>query len=108
MQLIRLTTIAAAIVLAVGFASPSFAAKKKAAPKPAEPNGLMCIQPSHPVCGVRGGERFTYANPCFAEKDGAKVVSQGACKPAKAGKKAKKGAMKGGKKPMKKSAKKKK
>ena len=26
---------------------------------------------------------MTYATACFAEKDGAKVVSQGACKPAK-------------------------
>jgi hypothetical protein len=51
------------------------------------------------VCGQRGGMKFTYANSCSAEKDGAKVVSNKACamKAAKKGGKAKK-AMKSGKK----------
>ena len=35
-----------------------------------------------PVCATKGGMKFTYANACFAAKDGAKVVSQSAC-PAK-------------------------
>lgn len=91
MQLVRITTAAAALVLAVGLSSPSFAAKKQAAAAPAQPNGLLCIQPSQPVCGVKAGQKFTYANPCFAEKDGAKIASQGACKPAKSAKKVKKG-----------------
>jgi len=100
MQLVRLTTVAAALVLAVAISSPTFAAKKKAAPAAAQPNGLLCIQPSGPVCGVKAGQKFTYANSCFAQKDGAKVASQGACKTAKtakkAGKKAAKHAKKGG------------
>jgi len=100
MQLVRLTTVAAAIVLAVGFASPSFAAKKKAAAPAAQPNGIFCIQPSQPVCGVKGGQKFTYANSCFAQKDKATIASQGACKTAKSakksGKKAAKTAKKGG------------
>ena len=100
MQLVRLTTVAAALVLAVGISSPTFAAKKKAAAPAAQPNGLLCIQPSGPVCGVKAGQKFTYANSCFAQKDGAKVASQGACKAAKsakkAGKKAAKSAKKGG------------
>lgn len=103
MHLIRLTTIAAAaLVLALGSATPGFAAKKKTAAAPApEQNAPFCIQASHPVCGVKGGEKFTYANPCFAEKDGAKIVSQGACK-------AKKAMKKSGKKAAKKMSKKKK
>jgi hypothetical protein len=96
MQLVRLTTVAAALVLAVAISSPTFAAKKKAAPAAAQPNGLLCIQPSGPVCGVKAGQKFTYANSCFAQKDGAKVASQGACKAAKSGKKAAKTAKKGG------------
>ena len=101
MQLVRLTTVAAALVLAVGISSPTFAAKKKAAaPAAAQPNGLLCIQPSQPVCGEKGGQKFTYANSCFAQKDGAKIASQSACKPAKsakkAGKKAANNAKKGG------------
>ena len=27
------------------------------------------------MCAVKGGKKFTYANACFAAKDGAKVVS---------------------------------
>ena len=42
--------------------------------------------------------KFTYANSCFAAKDGAKVVSQGACPKAKPHKKAKKKAAKPAKK----------
>jgi hypothetical protein len=85
MHLTRLTTIAAtALILALGSATPGFAAKKKTAAAPApQPYAPFCIQPSQPVCGVKGGEKFTYANPCLAEKDGAKIASQGACKAAK-------------------------
>jgi hypothetical protein len=49
-----------------------------------------------PVCGTRGGMKFTYASACYAAKDGAKVTSSKAC-PAKAAnmaKPAKKKAMK--------------
>ena len=54
------------------------------------PDPGPCFMIAAPVCGAKGGMKFTYANSCFAAKDGAKVVSQGACPPAKAHKKDKK------------------
>ena len=39
----------------------------------------MCLQPQKAVCGVRGGQKFTYASACFAMKDGASIVGDGAC-----------------------------
>ncbi len=50
--------------------------------------------------------KFTYANACFAEKDGASVVSQGACPAKKAMKHHKKHGKKKMAKPMKKEMKK--
>lgn len=44
---------------------------------------IFCVQPSAPVCGAKGGMKFTYDNSCYAMKDGAKVVSKGACKSGK-------------------------
>jgi hypothetical protein len=41
---------------------------------------------SEQVCGTRGGMKFTYANACYAQRDGAKVAGKGACKAAKASK----------------------
>jgi len=87
----------AAGAFVVGLTGASEAKAKKAAPPP--PNPGPCFEISAPVCGLKGGMRFTYANACFAAKDGAKVVSQGACKPAKAHKKAKKAAKPADKKP---------
>jgi hypothetical protein len=78
---------AAAGAFVIGSVGPSDAKAKKMAAPP--PNPGPCIEISAPVCGVKGGMKFNYANACFAAKDGAKVVSQGACKPAKAHKKAK-------------------
>jgi hypothetical protein len=57
---------------------PSFAAKKKAKAEAPQPMA-WCFQQQTPVCATRGGLKMTYASTCFAEKDGAKVVSQGAC-----------------------------
>ena len=90
-------TAGAAVALVLGAASPSMAAKaKKKEAAPAQPMAI-CPFVYQPVCAVKGGQKYTYSNSCFAQKDGAKVVSQGACKagkPAmgkksKAGKKAK-------------------
>ena len=41
-----------------------------------------------PVCAMKGKQKFTYNDACFAAKDGAKVVSNKACamKAAKMGK----------------------
>jgi hypothetical protein len=67
-----------AAVLAVGTASPGFAAKKKAKTA-AEAPSPFCFQVQKPVCATRGGMKMTYASACFAQKDGAKVISEGAC-----------------------------
>jgi DnaK suppressor protein len=99
-----------AVVIAIGSAAPGQAkAKKKAAAAPA-PMSAFCLQPQKPVCGVKGGQKFTYASSCYAQKDGAKVVSQKACpvhkakKAMKAKKKMAKPAAKPAAKPMKKAA----
>ena len=87
----------AAVALAIGSASTGEAkGKKKMAAPPSHPE--ICVAQWQPVCGQRGGMKFTYANSCSAEKDGAKVVSNKACamKAAKKGKSKK--AMKAGKK----------
>jgi hypothetical protein len=63
---------------AMAATSPSFAAKKKAKAEAPQPMA-WCFQQQTPVCATRGGLKMTYASACFAEKDGAKVVSQGAC-----------------------------
>ena len=92
----KLRTIAYAAFIAVaagafviGSAGSSEAkGKKKAAAPPPQP-GPCFIAPA-PVCGAKGGMKFTYANACYAAKDGASVVSKGACPKAKAHKKHKK------------------
>jgi hypothetical protein len=71
--------------------------KKKAAPPPPP----MCAFVQKSVCAVKGGHKYTYANSCFAAKDGAKIVSQKAC-PVKKAKKAKKAKKKKHKKKSKK------
>jgi hypothetical protein len=78
---------AGAFVIGSGGASEAKGKKKMAAPPP-EPG--PCFMIAGPVCGAKGGMKFTYANACYAAKDGASVVAKGACKPAKAHKKAKK------------------
>lgn len=87
----------ASVMLVLGTMGTSEAKgkKKKAAPPPPPP--VICTLEYKPVCAVKGGLNFTYSNACFAVKDGAKVVSQGACK-AKKAKKAKKAAKKAAKK----------
>ena len=94
----KLKTIAYAAFIAVaagafviGSVGPSDAkAKKKMAAPPPEPG--PCFMIAGPVCGAKGGMKFNYANACYAAKDGASVVSKGACPTAKAHKKAKKAA----------------
>jgi hypothetical protein len=75
--------IAATAALAFGAGGPSYAAKKKMV-KEAPPPPILCVQPDAPVCASKGGMSFTYANSCYAEKDGAKVTVNGACKAPKA------------------------
>jgi len=87
---------AASATFVIGSGGPSEAKAKKMAPPPPHPG--FCFEIAAPVCGVKGGMKFTYANSCFAAQDGAKVVSQGACSKAKPHKKAKKKAAKPAKK----------
>jgi len=68
---------------AVVATSPSFAAKKKMEKSYADQATPMCLQPQKAVCGSKGGQKYTYASACFAIKDGAKVLGDGACKTAK-------------------------
>ena len=98
-QLGTLAMIAAgALTLVVASSAPSLAAKKKKA-EAAPPAPAICLVPYSAVCGEKGGMKYTYANSCYAERDGAKVVSNKACvaKPAKKAA-AKKPAMKPAKK----------
>jgi len=46
-----------------------------------------CTLQQAPVCGSRGGKKFTYTNACFAGNDGAMVVSSKACPASNAMKK---------------------
>jgi hypothetical protein len=69
---------AAAAAFVLGSAATGEAkAKKMMAETPKPP---LCLYWHKTVCGSKSGHLFTYANPCFAEKDGAKVVAQHACK----------------------------
>jgi hypothetical protein len=89
---------AAAGAVALGTAGTSEAKGKKkmaVAPKPTP----ICVTPYAPVCGVKGGNKYTYANSCLAGNDGATVVSDKPCPAPKAAKAHKKG---GKKKAMKK------
>lgn len=90
---------ATAAVLVIGSAVPSEAkGKKKAAAAPA-PTPFTCLGSARaPVCASRGDLKFTYANACWAAKDGAKSAKAGECKPAKAAKKGKKAKAKAAKK----------
>ncbi len=74
---------AIAATFVIGSAGPGFAKKKKEA-APAETHVTCLLTPSSPVCGDKSGERTTYSNACWAEKDGAKVVSAKACPEKKA------------------------
>jgi hypothetical protein len=85
---------AAAAAFSIGSSGPSEAKGKKMVPPP---HPGPCFEIYAPVCGAKGGMKFTYANTCFAGKDGATIVSQGVCpakkaKPHKKHKKAKKAA----------------
>jgi hypothetical protein len=93
----------AAAAFVIGSAATGEAkAKKKAAASPPPP--VVCLFDYKPVCGAKGKTKATWANACFAAKNGAKVVSQGACKVHKAKAKKKKAAMKKKPAPKKKAA----
>jgi hypothetical protein len=95
---------AAAFILGSVGAGEAKGKKKHAAPVAAAAStpSNICVMPYGPVCAMKGkdGLKFTYANACYAKAEGAKIVSQKACPPAKAMK-----AMKAGKKKAKKAMK---
>ncbi len=71
------------LAFALGASNSSEAkGKKMAGPPPAQPQ--PCFNSVEPVCGSLKGHKFTYANACSAYRDGASVVSNGACKARKA------------------------
>ena len=75
---------AAAIAFVIGSAVPSEAAKKKKAAAAPEAQPVTCVvAPAAPVCASKGGQKFTYANSCYASKDGATGSKPGACKAGK-------------------------
>jgi hypothetical protein len=64
--------------VALALAAPT-TGQAKAKKKMAEAMPIICPLTSKPVCAVFGGQRFTYANSCFAAKNGAKVIRNRAC-----------------------------
>jgi len=80
---------AGAGAFALASATPGLAKGKKKAAAAPPTHAEVCMPFYSPVCGSLKGQKFTYANFCAAEKDGATVVSQKACSAAK-GHKAKK------------------
>lgn len=79
-----------AVAVSIGSATTGEAkGKKKAAAAAPPPMTAWCpFTAAQPVCAVKGKQKFTYNDACFAAKDGAKVVSNKACavKAAKTGK----------------------
>jgi hypothetical protein len=68
-----------AVAFTLGSAATNQAlAKKKMAEPPPPP--IFCMLTYTPVCGETAGVRTTYANSCFAEKNGAKILYKGACR----------------------------
>jgi hypothetical protein len=55
---------------------------------------LVCFGIAGPVCAEKDGQKFTYANACWAAREGAKVVASKACPAPKAAKAPKKGGKK--------------
>ncbi len=77
----KLAYSALAAASAVGFVLGAGAtAQAKAAKKADMPDPPACLFWHKKVCGLKGTMRVTYENPCFALKDGAKIIKQRACK----------------------------
>lgn len=70
--------------LVLGSSASGIAAAKKKRAEAAPTSTAFCMTTGNQVCGTRGGMKFTYANACYAQRDGAKVAGQGACKAGKA------------------------
>ena len=83
---------AAAFVIGSGGTSEAKAKKKEAAPPPQQT--VICFGMGTPVCAEKGGQKFTFANACWAAREGGKVVASKACPAAKAAKAPKTGGKK--------------
>jgi hypothetical protein len=81
---------ATAIAFVIGSSVSSEAKSKKKMAAPPPPQEAICFTLYKPVCAVKAGMKFTYANSCYATQDGAKVVSEKACPVKKAMKPGKK------------------
>ncbi len=69
---------AATLAFAIGSAGPSQAkGKKKMAAAPPQP--VICFNMGTPVCATKAGNKYTFANACWAASEGAKVVANKAC-----------------------------
>ncbi|MGH6727194.1 MAG: hypothetical protein ACREB8_11705 [Pseudolabrys sp.] len=97
---------ATTVAMAIGSAGPSQAKHKMKMAAPA-PQPVMCFNTGTPVCATKAGNKYTYANACWAASEGAKIVSNKACPPPKAMKAHKMGGKKMAKPAMKKAMKKK-
>jgi hypothetical protein len=73
---------AAAVAVAFVLASPSQAKHNKKMAEPVQP--FCVLDPHQPVCGEKDGMKFTFANSCFASREGAKIVAHKACEAPKA------------------------
>jgi hypothetical protein len=72
-----------AAAIAIGAAGPSQAkSKKKMAPPPPQP--VFCFNMGTPVCATKAGAKYTFANACWAAREGAKVIANKACPAPKA------------------------
>ena len=43
------------------------------------PGPSFCTREFQPVCAIRGGERRTFANGCFADRAGFNIIRRGEC-----------------------------
>ena len=49
-------------------------------PRPPSPHPQLCTMQDQPVCARRGGDRQTFANACLAEREGYRILREGACR----------------------------
>ncbi|MBZ9733033.1 MULTISPECIES: Kazal-type serine protease inhibitor domain-containing protein [unclassified Mesorhizobium] len=49
-------------------------------PRPPGPHPQLCTMQYQPVCARRGGDRQTFANACLAEREGYRIMREGACR----------------------------
>ncbi|MBZ9763861.1 peptidase [Mesorhizobium sp. CA8] len=49
-------------------------------PRPPRPHPQFCTMQYQPVCARRGGDRQTFANACLAEREGYRIMREGACR----------------------------